>query len=129
MLKIYLCTVEYSLLNGDHDEHLSTHTGFVIRDECEAVTKTEEWNAYTKEAMRAYNHSCEWKQTRKGMKTIYWTWDGPICIKEWRAPDVKLVANVSYKESSCSMAELMKLPATDVIAYLKQEGLNLPMPS
>lgn len=130
MLKIYLCTVEYSLKNGDQEEYLSTNTNFVIRDESEAVEQTKEWGAYTVEARSAYNHICEWKQTKKGIKTIYWfSRDDSVCVKEWLAPNAKLVANISYKESSCTAGHLLKLPAADVIAYLKQEGLGLTIPS
>lgn len=129
MLKIYLCTVEYFLQNEDQLKHLSTDTAYVIRDESDAITKIREWGAYTEEARNAYNHTCEWKQTKKGMKTIYWTWDGAIYAKEWIAPNAKLVAYCSYEEKSCSMRCLMELPASDVIAYLKQEGMNLQIPS
>ena len=129
MLKIYVCTVEYSLQSGHQDEYLSTEYKYVIKDESVAVTKTKEWNAYSSEARSAYNRICEWKQTKRGIKTHYWTWDGPVCVKEWRSPNAKLVAHITYKEASCSIKQLMELPATDVIAYLKQEGLNLSMPS
>ena len=125
MLKIYLSTIKYYLQDEDQSVYLSTNTGYIIRDESEAVDKTREWSAYTKEARSAYNHTCEWKQTKKGMKTTYWTWDGPVCAKEWREPSAKLVARITYKETSCSMRELMNLNAADVIAYLKQEGIGL----
>ena len=129
MLKIYLCTVKYHLQDKDKDIYLSTDTRYIIRDEADAVTKTKEWSAYTKEARSAYNHTCEWKETKRGIKTYYWTWDGPFCVKQWIAPEAKLVAHITYEETSCSMRHLMELPAPDVIAYLKQEGLNLAMPS
>lgn len=125
MLKIYSCTVEFYLQNEDKSEYLSTDTRFIIRDESVAVDKTKEWGAYTEEARSVYNYICEWKQTKKGMKAIYWTWDGPTCVKEWRMPDTKLVAHVTYEETSCSMRQLMNLPAPDVIAYMKQEGVGL----
>jgi hypothetical protein len=126
MLKIYLCTVEYSLQYGNQEEYLSTDTSFVIRDEAEAVEKTKEWGAYTAEARSAYNHICEWKQTKKGIKAIYNTswYDDDVCVKEWLAPNAKLIANISYQEASCTAGHLLKLPATDVIAYLKQEGMS-----
>lgn len=129
MLKIYLCTVEYYLHNGDQIKYLSRDTSYVIRDESDAVTKVKEWSAYTEEAKQKYNYSCELRQTRKGTKAIYWTWDSAIYAKEWIAPNVKLVVKASYEESSCTAGHLLKLPATDVIAYLKQEGLNLTIPS
>ena len=129
MLKIYLCTVEYYLQAGDKIKYLSSDSSYVIRDESEAVEKTKEWGAYTEEAINAYNHHCEWKQTKKGMKVIYWNWNYDICVKEWLAPNAKLVAHITYKESSCTAGHLLKLPATDVIAYLKQEGLSFPTPS
>lgn len=129
MLKIYLCTVEYYLQNEDQSEYLSTDTNYVILDESVAVTQFKEWSAYSKEARSVYNRTCEWKQTKRGMKTIYWTWDGDFCVKEWIVPNAKLVAHIAYKESSCSMRRLMELPASDVIAYLKQEGIGLTIPS
>lgn len=129
MLKIYLCTVEYELHKGGSVIHLSTWSDYVIRDEENAYSKTKEFGAYTEEAQQAYCHTCELTQTKKGIKAYYWTWDRSIYAEEWIAPDAKLVAHASYKETSCSMERLMKLPAPDVIAYLKQEGLNLLIPS
>lgn len=129
MLKIYLCTTEFYLRDKDYKTYLHTDTRYVIRDESVAVNKTKEWNAYTKEAKDAYDSSCNLLEKRKGIKALYWTWEGPVYAREWIAPDAKLVANISYKEKSCSAGHLLKLPATDVIAYLKQEGMNLVMPS
>ena len=129
MLKIYLCHTEYELHNKDQKKYLCSNSHYVIRDESVAVAKTVEWGAYTEEAKDAYDYTCELRQTKKGIKAMYWNWDGGVYAKEWLAPDAKLVAYVSYEEKSCSAGHLLKLPATDVIAYLKQEGLNFPTPS
>lgn len=124
MLKIYLRTVEYGLHNGDQIIYLSTNSDYVIKDEEEAHNKTAEFGAYTEDAKDAYCHSCELTQTKKGMKAYYWTWDRSVFAKEWIAPNAKLVAHITYKEASCSMKRFMQLPVNDVIAYLKQEGMN-----
>ena len=129
MLKIYLCHTEYEIHSGDQIKYLCGNSHYVIRDESVAVAKTVEWGAYTEEAKDAYDFSCDLRMTRKGMKASYWTWDDYVTIKEWLAPDAKLVAHVSYEEKSCSAGYLLKLPVTDVIAYLKQEGLSFPTPS
>ena len=129
MLKIYLCELKYELQDENRIIHLSTNTHYEIADEVAAVPKTIEFGAYTEEAANVYVHSCELRETKKGIKAEYWTWEGTVYAKEWIAPNVKLVVHIAYKESSCSMKRLMELPAPDVIAYLKQEGLNLTMPS
>ena len=129
MLKIYLCNIEYELHNNGRIINLSTDSQYAIIDEESAIPRTVEFGAYTEDAVNAYSHSCELQKTRKGIKAFYWTWDCPVYAKEWVAPDAKLVVNISYKEEPCSMKRLMELPATDVIAYFKQEGLNLLIPS
>ena len=129
MLKIYLCTAEYYLHNVDQTIYLISDSNYVIRNEADAVTKIKEWSAYTEEAKKAYKYSCRLHQTKKGIKAMYWNWDGGVSAKEWIAPNAKLVANITYEEAACSMKRLMELPAPDVIAYLKQEGLNLSIPS
>jgi hypothetical protein len=129
MLKLYLCKVKYELRNKDQVMSLESDANYVIRDEEVAVPTTKELGAYTDTASRAYPYSCDMRKTRKGTKAIYWTWNGVVYAKEWIAPDAKLVMYIDYEESWCSMKRLMELPAPDVIAYLKQEGLNLTMPS
>lgn len=129
MLKIYHWHNEYKLCNGNRSIRLSSLGGLCIKDESEAVGKTEEFGAYTKEASKVYCSNAEFKQKRKGIKAIYWKYDGAVYAKQWLAPDAKLVVNSSYEEVSCSMKQLMELDADKVIAYLKQEGLNLTIPS
>lgn len=129
MLKIYLCTVEYYLCNKDHVKYLCSDSNYVIRDEAVAVSKTKEWGAYTEAAKEAYYYDCDFHKTKKGIKAMYWNWDGGVYAKEWLAPNAKLVVHITYEEKSCSAGHLLKLPATDVIAYLKQEGLNFPTTS
>jgi hypothetical protein len=129
MLKIYRWTNKYELCDDKCVKRLSTLTGLCIKDESAAVDKTTEFGAYTREASRAYCKNAELKQKRKGIKAIYWTYDGAVDAKQWFAPNAKLIVHTSYEEDSCSMSRLMELDAPEVIAYLKQEGLNLSMPS
>ena len=129
MLKIYRWTNKYELCNDKYHKQLSTLTGLCIKDESDAVDTILEYDAYTKAASRAYCKNAELKQKRKGIKAIYWTYDGAVYAKQWLAPNAKLIVHCSYEEDSCSMSRLMELNAPDVIAYLKQEGLILSVPS
>ena len=63
-------------------------------------------------------------EKKKGRRVLYVSWPSDVWINEWSEPDAKLIIHCSYKEASCSMQQLMKLDANDVIAYLKQEGLT-----
>lgn len=129
MLKIYLRTIKYEIHNDGKTVKLNTNSCYVIRDEDVAVPKTIELGAYTNEAHRAYVYTSDLKQKKKGKLAYYYGWPCEICLKEWKAPDAKLVMHVTYEEDDCSMRELMTLPANDVIAYLKQEGMNLIVPT
>ena len=129
MLKIYLRTTEYELVTPKHSTELITSHDYVIRDESFATDKTFELDAYTPEAQHNYDFICEMKQTKKGVKANYWHDGYYTCVKQWKEPEAKLVLHCSYEETSCSMKRLMQLPAPDVIAYIKQEGLNLTIPS
>lgn len=131
MLKIYHWHNEYELQNGKCSIRLSSLDGLCIKDESEAVDQTQEFNAYTKEASKAYcsNVEFKYKHRHKGIRALYWTYDGPVYIKQWIAPNAKLIVHSSYEEVFCSMKQLMDLPAPEVIAYLKQEGMNLIAPS
>ena len=124
MLKIYLCTVSYELKTSDCIEHISSKEYYVIKNEQDAVTKTIELSAYSQEAEKIYNGTCELHKKKKGCLAMYFTWDRTFYVKEWIEPDAKLIVSRSFKEESCSMKHLMTLPATDVIEYFKQEGLN-----
>lgn len=126
MLKIYLQTVEYEVHNENQIIKLSSDRDYVIRDEDVAVPKTIELGVYTNEAHKAYAHSSNVVQKKKGKLAYFYGWPYEVYFKEWVAPDAKLVLRITYNEGNCSMKELMNLPATDVIAYLKQEYI---MPS
>lgn len=129
MLKIYLRTTEYELITQKHSTKLITSHDYVIRDESFATDKTIEFGAYTRDAQKNYDFICEMRKTKKGVKAIYW-YDGYFTrVKQWKDPDATLLLHCSYEEVWCSMQRLMQLPAPDVIAYLKQEGLNLAIPS
>jgi hypothetical protein len=129
MLKIYLRTIKYEIHNENKIAKLNSRSCYVIRDEEIAVPKTIELGAYTDEAHRAYVYSSDVKQKKKGLQAYYYGWPSEVYLEEWKAPNAKLVMHVAYKEDDCSMKELMTLPVTDVIAYLKQEGMNLIIPS
>ena len=123
MLKIYLRRTKFELHNNDEFINLGTWHTTCIKDEAEAISETTEFGAYTKDAEKAY-FDCEFTQKKKGMRVIYWKRDGCVILKQWLAPDAKLIRYRTYEEYSCSMKELMTLPAADVIVYLKQEGLS-----
>ena len=129
MLKIYLRTTQYELHTGKHAVDLITSRHYVIRDESSAVDKTIELGAYTDKAWHNYDFICEMRQTRKGVKVNYWHDGYYTCVKQWKEPEAKLILHCSYEETTCSMKRLMELPAPDVIAYLKQEGIGLVTPS
>lgn len=129
MLKIYLRTVEYYVNNEDKVEYLTTRSDYVIRDEADAVEHIDEFGVYTEQAKRIYGSNCSSKKTKKGMKVVYDTWGSRISVREWSAPNAKLVLRYTFKEDTCSMKYLMTLPAPDVAAYLRQECLNLTITS
>lgn len=129
MLKIYLRTTQYELYTGKYTIDLITSRDYVIRDESFAVDKTFELGAYTSKAQFNYDFICEMRQTKKGVKAKYWHDGYYTCVKQWKEPDAKLVLHCSYEEAWCSMKHLMDLPADDVIAYLKQEGIGLTITS
>ena len=129
MLKIYRCRNEFKLFDGKRTIKLKTSSHTVIKDEAAAVDCVTEIGAYTNDAEKAYFPDCYLHQKRKGIQAEYWHYDGCVVAKEWLSPNVKLIRHSTYTEYSCSMTDLMKLPAQDVIAYLKQEGIGLVTPS
>lgn len=129
MLKIYLRTIKYEIHNEDRIAKLNTYSCYAIRDEEIAFSKTIELGAYTDEAQRAYAYSSDLTQKKKGKLAYYCGWPSSVYLRQWKAPDAKLVMHLTYEEDDCSVKELMTLPAPDVIAYLKQEGMNLVIPS
>lgn len=129
MLKIYLRTTEYELCTKNCTIDLIISHDYVIRDESFATDKTFELDAYTDKAQLNYDFICEMRQTKKGVKAKYWHDGYYTCIRQWKEPEAKLVLHCSYDEAWCSMRRLMELPAPDVIAYLKQEGIGLVVPS
>ena len=125
MLKIYLMRLKYELHGKNRIIKLSTSSNYVIRDEEKTVNGIMEFDAYTEEASDMYNYEVKLTQTKKGMRASYWTWDSIVYARQWIEPYAKLVVHIDYEETSCSMRKLMELPATDVIAYLKQECIPL----
>lgn len=129
MLKIYLCRTEYEIHNENKTVFLNTYSDYVVKDEDAAKPTTIELGAYTDEAQHKYAYSSSVCQKKKGRHARFWGWPNEVYLDEWKAPDAKLVMHITYKEKECSMREFMRLPVSEVIAYLKQEGLNLVMPS
>lgn len=115
MLKIYLRTIKYEIHNEDKTVKLNTDVCYVIRGEEIAVPKTIELGAYTDEAHRVYVYSSDLSQKKKGKKACYYGWPCEVYLKEWKAPNAKLVLHVTYEEDDCSMKELMTLPATELL--------------
>lgn len=129
MLKIYLRTLKYEIHNEDKVVELNTHSHYVIRNENDAVPEVIEFGAYTDEAHAKYIYDSYVKQTRNGKRSYFYGWPREVYLREWDAPNAKLVIHIAHKDKSCTMKELMDLPADEVIAYLKQEGMNLVVPS
>jgi hypothetical protein len=129
MLKIYRRTSKYELCDETRSFNLRTFSRLVIMDEVDAISETAEFGAYTEEAEWAYFPDVELQKKRKGIKAIYYTPSHTVFARQWAAPNAKLIRHRSYKEEKCSLRDLMELDADKVIAYLKQEGLNLTTPS
>jgi len=129
MLKIYHWRIKYEIHNENKKVKIATDSGYAIENECDAINKTVELGAYTSEAHKAYAYSSELKQKKKGRTAYFYGWPTEVYLREWKAPDAKLVLYITYEETDCSLTELMKLPSSDVIAYLKQEGICLVTPS
>lgn len=128
MLKIYLRKDMFELRNNNKTINLNSYTTTIIKNESEAISKIAEFGAYTDDAAKAYV-DCVFKQKHKGIQATYCYYDGWISLNQWLAPDAKLIRYRTYEEYSCSMKNLMTLPAPDVIAYLKQEGASLMLSS
>ena len=126
MLKIYLKRIN-QIINQDHITYGVYHSSFyVIEDEECARSYTREYNIYSDNINSVSCNCCYYEEKRGAVVTVY----GDDCFlkfKSWKRPDVKLIEIVEYVEHTCSMRELCKLPADKVIAYLKQEGLNLTL--
>lgn len=121
MLKIYLKTVKH-MIDGEYTIHHSSR--YVIEDESVAKTSTTEIGLYDN-SITNIGYWYMKSDCKKGVKILVDTSDGLMTFKQWKNPDAKLVATITYKEQSCSMNRLFDLDADKVIAYLKQEGVNL----
>lgn len=129
MLKIYLRSTEYELHDKNKVIDIGSSCNHVIKEEAEAVSKTTELGAYTDEAMKTYRWASGVAQKKRGRVACYGIFFDEVYLREWKSPDAKLVVHDTYEETTCSVRDLMFLPAPDVIAYLKQEGLSLTIPS
>lgn len=124
MLKIYLRTVDCAIHDKNKVIDLGSSSNYVIKDEMLAVSKTTEFGAYTDEAHKEYPFASGVQQKKKGRVACYGAWLDEAYLKEWKSPDAKLVVHTTYEEALCPTREFMRMDITDVIAYLKQEGLN-----
>ena len=121
MLKIYRATITYELETTKQRNLLDSHSYFIIKEEKDAVSTYQEFSAYSEEAAKVYLNGCDIYEKKKGRRALYMSWPSDVWINEWSEPDAKLIVHHSYEEKSCSMQQLMKLDADDVIAYLKQK--------
>lgn len=126
MLKIYLKKIHHEIHSGDSEWVVNHRCFYTIEDESYTNSYTRECSLYHDELNNiiSYFESFDKKRGR-----VVWVW-GDDCVlrfKQWKEPDAKLIEHVSYVECACSMNELCRLPADKVIAYLKQEDLNLTL--
>ena len=129
MLKIYLRKAKYEIHNENKIVELTSYSDYAIRDEGTIAAKSVELGAYTEEAHNRYIWTSRLEQKKKGKYAYFYGWPREVYLREWDAPNAKLVIHITYREDYCSMNELMELSAPDVIAYLKQEGIGLVIPS
>jgi hypothetical protein len=92
-------------------------------DESEATDDIWECSVYSDEVQANYAeaHEC-WR----GRYVYFYNWPVKIVCKEWKCPDAKLIVSITYKESTCSMRELLEMDADKVMAYFKQNNLTFP---
>lgn len=129
MLKIYLATISYKIKKKDEVIDLNSYSNYTIKEEQNAVHTTKEFSAYADNISELYNGSCYVDKKKRGRFAVFVSWDYDVYLKEWKCPDAKLIMSTSYQETQCSMQQLFKLEANQVIAYLKQEGIILSIPS
>lgn len=123
MLKIYLKTIINEIHSDGVEYDISHDSFYTIEDENCAESFTREYKLYSDEIQNAYT-ALDIYEKKRG-RIVYASGDDCFLkFKEWKEPNAKLVQYVRYKECSCSMSQLFRLPADKVIAYLKQEGIN-----
>lgn len=120
MLKIYLKKIDRIINDGPMTYGVDMIRQYVIADEANAKSYSREYNIYSDRI----SHNCCYYETRRGSVVTVYGRDCFLKFKSWKHPGIKLIEIVEYVERPCSMKELMHLPAPDVIAYLKQEGID-----
>lgn len=128
MLKIYLKIVRHKIHSDGVEYNVSHRSFYTIEDDSVANSYIMEHNLYS-DALKNVISYCDTFDQKRGRVVWIYGSDCFLKFKQWKKPDAKLIERVSYKEHYCSMNELCRLPADKVIAYLKQEGMNLILPS
>lgn len=123
MLKIYLKKVDRIINDGPMTYGVDMIHKYVIADEANAKSYSREYNIYS-DGINSISHNCCYYETKRGPVVTVYGRDCFLKFKSWKHPGLKLIEIVEYVERPCSMKELMRLPAPDVIAYLAQEGIN-----
>jgi hypothetical protein len=123
MLKIYRKTVIYQIHSDGGEYHISDKRFYTIEDEAYAESSYREYNLYGDEIKNVYS-TLDIYDNKRGRVVYVWGDDCFLKFKQWKEPNAKLIECVHYKEQSCSMDQLCRLPADKVIAYLKQEGVS-----
>ena len=123
MLKIYLKTIINEIHSDGVEYDISHDSFYTIEDEDYAKSFTREYKLYGDEIQNVYT-ALDIYDKKRGRVVYVCGDDCFLKFKQWKEPNAKLVQYVRYKECSCSMNRLCKLPVDKVIAYLKQEGVN-----
>ena len=124
MLKIYLKTIKYEIHSDGAEYDIANASFHTIEEKTNAKSYIREYNLYGDEIQNVY-YGFDIYDNKRGRVVYVHGDDCFLKFKQWKEPNAKLVEYVYYKEHSCSMNELFKLKADQVIAYLKQEGVNL----
>lgn len=128
MLKIYLKTIIHEVHSGDTGYKIYHRSFYDIEEESIAQTRTRQCSVYHNE-INQISHHIDLFDTKRGRIAYVYGSDSFLKYKQWKDPNAKLIESVSYQERSCSMQELFRMNTDKVIAYLKQEGMNIAMPS
>jgi hypothetical protein len=126
MLKIYLKTVKHEIHNDGEKYKVNHRSFYVIEDEATAKSAINECSLYHDELHNVINFFDGYNTNRGRVIYVYGD-DCRLKFKQWKEPNAKIVEYASYREHACSMDRLCRLPADQVIAYLKQEGIGLVM--
>ena len=122
MLKIYLKTIHHEIHSDGAEYKVKHYSFYTIEDEAVATPYTIEHNLYS-DMLHSVASYCDVVERKKGLLVYVYGSDCFLKFKQWKEPNAKLIERVSYREHSCSMNELCRLPESKVIAYLKQEGV------